>query len=100
MRQASLFRSYYGHHAVFYRGVESPASFSFRSIFAYRRAPAQAATEFTEPDFALLSRAFNRARALHPFYLTAWVFLPHHWHGIFNEYVGMNADESVSQRTV
>jgi hypothetical protein len=24
----------------------------------------------------LLARAFNRARALHPFYLTAWVFLP------------------------
>ena len=27
--------------------------------------------KFTEPDFALLARAFNRARALHPFYLTA-----------------------------
>jgi putative transposase len=32
--------------------------------------------KFTEPDFALLARAFNRARALHPFYLTAWAFLP------------------------
>ena len=32
--------------------------------------------KFTEPDFALLAQAFNRARALHPFYLTAWVFLP------------------------
>jgi hypothetical protein len=32
--------------------------------------------KFTEPDFALLARAFNRARALHPFYLKAWVFLP------------------------
>jgi putative transposase len=32
--------------------------------------------KLTEPDFALLARAFNRARALHPFYLTAWVFLP------------------------
>jgi hypothetical protein len=32
--------------------------------------------KFTEPDFALSARAFNRARALHPFYLTAWVFLP------------------------
>jgi REP element-mobilizing transposase RayT len=32
--------------------------------------------KFTEPDFALLARALNRARALHPFYLTAWVFLP------------------------
>jgi REP element-mobilizing transposase RayT len=29
-----------------------------------------------EPNFALLARAFNRARALHPFYLTAWVFPP------------------------
>jgi hypothetical protein len=26
--------------------------------------------KFTEPDFALLARAFNRARALHRFYLT------------------------------
>ena len=26
--------------------------------------------KFTEPDFALLTRAFNRARALHPFHLT------------------------------
>jgi putative transposase len=32
--------------------------------------------KFTEPDFALLARAFNRARALHPLHLTAWVFLP------------------------
>jgi hypothetical protein len=32
--------------------------------------------KFTEPDFALLARAVNRARALHPFYLKAWVFLP------------------------
>jgi REP element-mobilizing transposase RayT len=38
--------------------------------------------QFTEPDFALLARAFNRARALHAFYLTAWVFLPDHWHCI------------------
>ena len=30
----------------------------------------------------LLPRAFHRARALHPFYLTAWVFLPDHWHCI------------------
>jgi hypothetical protein len=32
--------------------------------------------KLTEPDFVLLTRAFNRARALHPFYPTAWVFLP------------------------
>lgn len=31
-----------------------------------------------EPDFRLLARAFNRTRALHRFYLTAWVFLPDH----------------------
>jgi putative transposase len=37
---------------------------------------------FTEPDFALLARAFNRARALHPFHLTAWAFLPDHGHCI------------------
>jgi REP element-mobilizing transposase RayT len=35
-----------------------------------------------EPDFRLSARAFNRARALHRFYLTAWVFLPDHWHCI------------------
>ena len=35
-----------------------------------------------EPDSALLARAFNRARALRAFYLTAWVFLPDHWHAI------------------
>ena len=38
--------------------------------------------KFTEPDFVLLARAFNRGRTLHAFYLTAWVFLPHHWHCI------------------
>ena len=37
-------------------------------------------TKLMEADFRLLTRAFNRARALHPFYLTAWVFLPDHWH--------------------
>ena len=38
--------------------------------------------KFTQPDFVLLARAFNRARALHPFHLTAWVFLPDHRHCI------------------
>jgi hypothetical protein len=32
--------------------------------------------QFTETDFALLARALKRARALHPFYLAAWVFVP------------------------
>ena len=42
----------------------------------------QRRTQLTEPDFVLLARAFNRARTLHPVYLTAWVFLPDHWHVI------------------
>jgi REP element-mobilizing transposase RayT len=39
-------------------------------------------SKLTETDLSLLERAFNRARALHDFYLTAWVFLPDHWHAI------------------
>ncbi|HET9178567.1 MAG TPA: transposase [Terriglobia bacterium] len=39
-------------------------------------------TKLADADFGLLARAFNRARALHPFLLTAWVFLPDHWHAI------------------
>ena len=39
-------------------------------------------TNLVGADFRLLARAFNRARALHPFYLTAWVFLRNHWHCI------------------
>ncbi len=35
-----------------------------------------------EADFTLLARAFNRARGLREFFLTAWVFLPDHWHAI------------------
>jgi hypothetical protein len=46
-----------------------------------------------EPDFRLLARACNRARALHRFYLTAWVFLPDHWHGI----VAPQYPETISQ---
>jgi putative transposase len=38
--------------------------------------------KLTDSDFALLAGAFNRARTLHPFCLTAWVFLPDHWHAI------------------
>jgi hypothetical protein len=38
--------------------------------------------KLTETDLTLLARAFNRARALHDFYLTAWVFLPDHGHAI------------------
>jgi REP element-mobilizing transposase RayT len=38
--------------------------------------------KLTETDLTLLARAFNRARALHDFYLTAWVSLPGHGHAI------------------
>ena len=33
-------------------------------------------------DFKLLALAFSRARQSQPFFLTAWVFLPDHWHAI------------------
>jgi putative transposase len=37
-------------------------------------------TLLIDPDFELLALACGRARAAHPFLLTAWVFLPDHWH--------------------
>jgi len=49
-----------------------------------------------EPDFTLLARAFNRARASHRFFLTAWVFLPDHWHGI----VAPRYPETISIKSV
>ena len=78
-----LFRSYDRHRAVFYRpsadGSDLRRPFlSDRYFFIVVRL-LRRREKFTEPDFALLARAFNRARALHPFYLTAWVSLPDHW---------------------
>ena len=35
-----------------------------------------------DADFHQLALALNRTRRQHPFYLTAWVFLPDHWHAI------------------
>ena len=35
-----------------------------------------------DADFQLLALAFNRTRRQHPFYLTAWAFLPDHGHAI------------------
>jgi putative transposase len=35
-----------------------------------------------ETDFASLAESIASARTAHPFLLTAWVFLPDHWHGI------------------
>ena len=37
-----------------------------------------------DADFHQLALALNRARRSHPFYLTAWVFLPDHWHAIIS----------------
>ena len=39
-------------------------------------------TPLREADFRLMGLALNRARRQHPFYLTAWVLLPDHWHAI------------------
>jgi len=39
-------------------------------------------SELSEADFRCLRLAFNRARHMHPYFLTAWVFLPDHWHAI------------------
>ncbi|MHB8652768.1 MAG: REP-associated tyrosine transposase [Terriglobia bacterium] len=36
--------------------------------------------KLADADFSLLALAHNRARVLHQFHLTAWVFLPDHWH--------------------
>jgi putative transposase len=35
-----------------------------------------------DADFERLALAIHRARAEHPFFLTAWVLLPTHWHAI------------------
>jgi putative transposase len=39
-------------------------------------------TALGERDFARLARALARMRVKHKFALTAWVFLPDHWHAI------------------
>lgn len=35
------------------------------------------------PEFAILAQVIQERRAEHKFLLTAWVFLPDHWHAIF-----------------
>ncbi len=37
----------------------------------------------SDSEFALLARAIQERREEHGFLLTAWVFLPDHWHAIF-----------------
>jgi hypothetical protein len=73
LRDPRLFRPYYRQRAVFYRpsadGSKLRRPFlSDRYFFIVVRL-LRRREKLTEPDFALLARAFNRARALHPFYL-------------------------------
>jgi REP element-mobilizing transposase RayT len=42
----------------------------------------QRRSELREADFRCLALARRRGRVLHPFFLTAWVFFPDHWHVI------------------
>jgi REP-associated tyrosine transposase len=42
----------------------------------------EARNPLIDADLELLALACRRARAMHPFFLTAWVFLPDHWHAI------------------
>ena len=46
------------------------------SLRTQNRRSETAATKIKLTHYPLLARAFNRARALHPFHLTAWVFFP------------------------
>ena len=36
----------------------------------------------TDDDFSCLAEAIQSARAAHHFLMTAWVFLPDHWHAV------------------
>ncbi len=38
-----------------------------------------------DPDFACLAHVVRQRRAKHRFLLTAWVFLPNHWHALINQ---------------
>lgn len=42
----------------------------------------QSRTRLQEGDFERLASSFTRMRKKHGFLLTAWVFLPDHWHAI------------------
>ena len=37
----------------------------------------------SDSEFAILARVIRERREEHGFLLTAWVFLPNHWHAIF-----------------
>jgi hypothetical protein len=73
-----VFSGHHRHRAVFYRPSADGSKLrrAFLSDFFIAVLLLKRREKLTEPDFALLARAFNGARALHPFYLTAWVLLP------------------------
>ncbi len=39
-------------------------------------------TAFTEPEFAILAKVFDRVRERRGFLLAGYVFMPDHWHGL------------------
>ncbi|MBZ5565037.1 MAG: transposase [Acidobacteriia bacterium] len=39
-------------------------------------------TVFTEPEFVILAKVFDRVRERRGFLLTGYAFMPDHWHGI------------------
>ena len=61
--------------------VTVAAAFPFRPLLLRNVQPV-AGKKFTEHDFASLARSIESSRTSHQFQLTAWVFLPDHWHGI------------------
>jgi REP element-mobilizing transposase RayT len=40
-------------------------------------------TRLKEPDYERVAQSVKRMRERHGLFLTAWVFLPDHWHAIF-----------------
>ncbi|HEV2500506.1 MAG TPA: transposase [Terriglobia bacterium] len=52
-------------------------------------------SELGDADFSLVSLALRRARLLRPFFLSAWVFLPNHWHAILGPAYPMTISEVV-----
>ena len=44
----------------------------------------QARGRLEDTDFEILARVIDARRAAHGFLLTAWVFLPDHWHAVID----------------
>ena len=88
-----LFRSHHRHRTVFYRGVETPASFSLRSIFLYRRAPALAAREIHRAWFRPVGASLQASAGTAPFSPDSLGLSPRPPALIFNEHAGPSANE-------